>query len=102
MGEIEIFLAICSLLGAALGLVSAVISRKKVIEIRHVYGAAEQQRWLSDNKKWYDKYLWLFIWTLFFFPVGYYGIYKSRTIHRWMKVVIIGLHILIVIASGAK
>jgi len=99
MKDIEIFLAFSSVIGALIGLITAIISRKKVIEIRHTT-YYESERTDIGIKKWYDKYIWLFIWILFFFPVGYYGLYKSRTVYKGWKIVIPIIHIILLVSSS--
>lgn len=103
MNDLEISLGFLSLAGAIIGLISAIISRKKVIEIRYA-NSSQYNNYRNDyeyNKKWYDKKIWLFVWILFFFPVGYYGLYKSRAVKTGWKFVIPIVHFFLLAMSSA-
>jgi hypothetical protein len=99
MGSIESTLGVLSFMGAVLGLITAIINRKKIIEIRHTTNYT-YDRGDAFNKKWYDSYLWLFIWILFFFPIGYYGLYKSRTVSKGWKIIIPVIHFSLLVAGS--
>jgi hypothetical protein len=106
MQNTDTVITLLSLLSAFIGLLAAIIGRKKVIEIRHVSAAdiGSRHRSRSDEatgsreRKWYDKTFWLIFWLILFWPVGIYGLFKSRTVATGWKFGIAALWILFVVA----
>lgn len=101
----ELLIALISLGSALIGLIAALIGRKKVVEIRYVNESTslktkEQSVELPPEKlRWYDKTLWLVLWTVIFWPIGLYGILKSRAVSKNWKIFVVICFVLLMIAS---
>ncbi len=109
MQETEMTFTVLSLLSAFIGLLAAIIGRKKVVEIRHVAVADSSTRHRSrhdesdryDDRKWYDKTLWLVLWLILFWPVGIYGLFKSRAVGTGWKFGIASMWVVLIIVATA-
>ena len=64
---------------AIIGLIAAIIGRKKIIEYRHTYNSS------SQYNHWYDNHFWIFISLILFFPLGFYALYQSNTVAKGWK-----------------
>ncbi len=95
--EPKVLIAILSVLSAIIGLLAAIVGRKKVIEIRHVTENSGSS--YNTHEKWFDKTGWLIFWTIIFWPVGIYGIIRSRRVATGWKIVIIIFFLMVIGAS---
>ena len=88
--DIEILITIISLISAIVGLIAAIAGRKQVIEIKNIKESTSQFDVVTShppsNLKWYDKTIWLVVAFILFWPVGLYGLYKSRTVSKSWKI----------------
>jgi hypothetical protein len=104
----ELLIALISLGSALIGLAAALIGRKKVVEIRYVN--EEQQtlkqkepiKTLPEKLRWYDKTFWLVFWTIIFWPLGLYGILKSRAVSKNWKIFVVVCFVILMMASQNK
>ena len=100
----ELLIALISLGSALIGLAAALIGRKKVVEIRYVNEEKTTIQPKEQPKKlrWYDKTFWLVFWTIIFWPLGLYGILKSRAVSRKWKIFVVICFVILMIASQNK
>lgn len=104
----ELLIALISLGSALIGLAAALIGRKKVVEIRYVnteQPALKQKESINLPQKklrWYDKTFWLVFWTIIFWPLGLYGILKSRAVSKAWKIIVVVFFIILMVASQSK
>lgn len=104
----ELLIALISLGSALIGLAAALIGRKKVVEIRYVNESTtslkskEQLDHKIEKLRWYDKTFWLVFWTIIFWPLGLYGILKSRAVSRKWKIFVVICFVILMIASQNK
>lgn len=104
----EVTTALISLLAAVIGLVTALVSAKQVAasqnqnkqdaaadgaeaavsnkpqdsENQSLESGANVAGSSSLDKRWYDKTGWLVLWFIIFYPVGFYGLAKSRNVRK--------------------
>jgi len=57
-------------------------------EISPGQSAPELNQLPSEEIHWYDRTGWLVFWFLIFYPVGFYGLTKSRTVRKGWKITI--------------
>lgn len=104
----ELLIALISLGSALIGLAAALIGRKKVVEIRYVHEkqqpliSTQPLTTLPNKLRWYDKTLWLVFWTIVFWPIGLYGILKSRAVSKKWKIFVVVCFIILMMASQDK
>ncbi|MEY3219274.1 MAG: hypothetical protein RIT27_631 [Pseudomonadota bacterium] len=104
----ELLIALLSLGSALIGLFAALIGRKKVVEIRYVnvektpLSNPPEPPVLPTKLRWYDKTGWLVFWTILFYPIGIYGILKSRAVSKNWKIIVIVCLIALIFASQHK
>jgi len=100
----ELLIALISLGSALIGLAAALIGRKKVVEIRYVNEekTAIQPKELPKKMRWYDKTFWLVFWTIIFWPLGLYGVLKSRAVSKNWKIFVVVCFVILMIASQNK
>ena len=48
-----------------------------------------------NTPKWYDRKWLVYSICIFFFPLGFYGLYKSQTIERSTKYMIVGIWVIL-------
>lgn len=101
MDNLQIIIAIISLISALVGLAAALAGRRQIIEVRPavagIPGAAPEMPEASHAGQpraptasvavgaWHDKPIWLVFWLLFFWPVGVYGLLRSRLLSARLK-----------------
>ena len=102
----ELLIALISLGSALIGLMAALIGRKKVVEIRYVNEEKTtiQPKELPKKLRWYDKTFWLVFWTatIVFWPIGLYGILRSRAVSKKWKIFVVVCFVILMIASQNK
>jgi|WetSurMetagenome_2_1015567.scaffolds.fasta_scaffold118653_2 hypothetical protein len=104
----ELLIALISLGSALIGLTAALIGRKKVVEIRYVnteqppLKQKEPITTLPEKLRWYDKTFWLVFWTIIFWPLGLYGVLKSRAVSKNWKIFVVVCFVILMIASQNK
>lgn len=64
---IQVFAIIAGIASSMLALLTAIVSRRKIIEVRE--GS-------SQNMSWYDNSLWIIFWWVVFWPIAVYGVIK--------------------------
>jgi len=92
MIDIELFIAVISLISSIAGLIAAIAGKKHVIEVTR-YPAQQDETLLPDNTisppgsraVWYNKTGWLVFSFLCFWPIGLYGLYKSQAVSAVWK-----------------
>jgi len=101
----ELLIALLSLGSALIGLLAALIGRKKIVEIRYVnvektpISQKPETPILTNKLRWYDKTFWLVFWMIAFYPIGIYGILRSRAVSKSGKIFVIVCLVVLMIAS---
>lgn len=104
----ELLIALISLGSALIGLAAALIGRKKVVEIRYVnpeqqtIQQKEQTNPPPKKLRWYDKTFWLVLWTIIFWPIGLYGILRSRAVSKKWKIFVVVCFVILMMVSQNK
>ena len=56
-----------------------------------------------EQISWYDKPGWLVLWCVLFYPIGFYGLVRSRTVKQVWKIAIFllfGFYMIFVLSTG--
>lgn len=105
MESIELTVAILSVISAIIGLLAAIIGRKKIVEIKYnpspIYRSPQRNNNFT-KERWYNRTFWLVFWMFLFWPVGIYGVFKSQFISKNWKISIIIIYATLIFIVAAQ